>query len=81
MNKHSPLSDAEQAEINLWEGISDGSEPGAPPVPGYTDRTPLYTQTPENDPRGESDYADPKELLFNQAQFLQRMMSERLKTL
>lgn len=80
VNKHSALSDTEKANMNLWEGISDGSEPGAPPVPGYTDRTPLYTQTPENDPRGESDYADPKELLFNQEQFLQRMMSERLKT-
>lgn len=80
VNKHSPLSEAEKANINLWKGIQNGCESGAPPVPGYTDRTPLYTQTPENDPRGESDYADPKELLFNQEQFLQRMMSERLKT-
>lgn len=80
VNKHSRLSDTEKANINLWEGISDGCGAGAPPVPGYTDRTPLYTQTPENDPRGESDYADPQELLFNQDQFLQRMLSERLKT-
>ncbi|MEM8074404.1 hypothetical protein Q4R22_08995 [Morganella morganii subsp. sibonii] len=79
VNKHSQLSEAEKATINLWEGISDGCESEAPPVPGYTDRTPLYTQTPENDPRGESDYADPKELLFNQEQFLQRMMIDRLK--
>lgn len=81
VNKHSPLSDAEQADINLWDDIQDSGETEAPPVPVYTDRTPLYTQTPENDPQEDSDYADPKELLFNQEQLLQRMMNERLKTL
>ncbi|EPU3933925.1 hypothetical protein [Morganella sp. GD04133] len=78
VNKHSPLSEAEKANINLWEGISDGCESEAPPVPGYTDRTPLYTQTPKNDPRGESDYADPKELLFNPEQLLQRIVGDKL---
>lgn len=78
VNKHSQLSEAEKANINLWEEISDGCESEAPPVPGYTDRTPLYTQTPGNDPRGESDYADPKELQFNQEQLLQRIAGDKL---
>lgn len=34
--------------------------------------------TPENNPRGESDYADPKELQFNQEQLLQRIAGDKL---
>ncbi|GAA0342791.1 hypothetical protein L9H26_12265 [Morganella psychrotolerans] len=79
VNKHAALSEAEQAKINLWEGITDGCGSEAPPVPGYTDRTPIYTQTPENDLRGESDYADPRELLFGEDMLRQRYMSEMMK--
>ena len=83
-----------QKDTNYWKvwGVENSTMAGnvehgetvdmSSPAPGYnTGGTPLYTQTPENDPRGENDYADPKGLLFNQEQFLQRMMSERLKTL
>ena len=52
VNKHSPLSDAEPVKINEWEGNSDGAGSEAPPVLGFTDRTPLYTQIPEDDSRG-----------------------------
>ncbi|HID7484259.1 TPA: hypothetical protein ACXHWU_001920 [Morganella morganii] len=79
VNKHSPLSEAEKANINLWEGISDGCESKVPTVPERIKGTPLYTQTPENDPRRESDYADPKDLSFNKEQLLQRVINERLK--
>ncbi|HDF2341671.1 TPA: hypothetical protein PC598_001222 [Morganella morganii] len=34
--------------------------------------------TPENNPQGESDYADPKELQFNQEQLLQRIAGDKL---
>lgn len=50
------------------------------PLPGYTDRTPLYTQTPENDPRGESDYDIPWKSQPDE-QLQQRRTLERLNTL
>lgn len=82
-----------QKDINYWEawGVKNSTMAGnvehgetadmLSPALGYnTDRMPLYTQSPANDPRGESDYADPKELLLNREQLLQRIMSERLQT-